>query len=71
MKINENMISIDWLYDTGELAIVIQPRQVNLRDMDKVDFYTLSAKEIKARAEFEKIRKKIIKYFNNESKDKI
>jgi len=64
------MITVDWLYDTGELAIVIQPKQYNLRDMDKPDFYTQSTKEIKARAEFEKIRKQIIKYFNNEVKKK-
>ncbi len=70
MKIAENMISIDWLYDTGELAIVIQPKQYNLRDMEKTDFYIMSPKEIKARSEFEVIRKKIIKYFNSESKDK-
>ncbi len=62
MKITENMITIDWLYDTGELAIVIMPKQVNLRDMEKDDFYKLSPKEIMVRAEFEQVRKSIVKF---------
>jgi hypothetical protein len=70
MKITENMITVDWLYDTGELAIVIQPKQYNLRDMEKTDFYTVSSKEAAARAEFEEVRKRIIKYFSNEIKSK-
>lgn len=65
MKITENMITIDWLYDTGELVIVIQPKQVNLRDMEKEDFYKLSPKEIMARAEFEQIRKALVKFLKN------
>ncbi len=62
MKITENMITIDWLYDTGELAIVIMPKQVNLRDMEKEDFYKLSPKEIMVRHEFEQVRKSIVKF---------
>ena len=64
--IEENQIIIDWLYDTGDLAIIIQPKIYNLRDMDKTDYYNPSLKEIAARAEFEKYRKQILKLLNNE-----
>ena len=64
------MITVDWLLDTGNLAIIIQPKEYNLRDMGKTDFYTLSKKEEKARKEFEKIRSKIIKFLNEKDKNK-
>ena len=70
MKITENMITIDWLYDTGNLAIVIQPKDYNLRDMEKTDFYTPSKKELRARKELEVIRKKIYKFLNKENDKK-
>ena len=63
--ISENQIRVDWLLDTGDLAIIIQPNIYNLRDAGKEDFYVMSDKEKEWRNEFEIIRKKILGCLND------
>lgn len=69
--ISENQIIVDWLLDTGDLAIIIQPKQYNIRDIVSLpDAHpnTMTTKEAKWRAEFEAIKKDIVKYLNQKDK---
>jgi len=67
--LDENKITVDWLFDTGDLAIIIQPKQYNLRDIVSLPDArpgVMTVKEAEWRAEFEEYKKQILKLLNNE-----